>query len=104
MAKYYRCVCGFKIGVRQAVKNALITCPQCGEDLPQKELMRIYRDAGLRVFCMECLCGEKYVIIPPSGEFEFKCNKCGRELLSIRPRKIGGIEFPRYIESAAGSE
>ena len=104
MTKFYDCKnCGKRISIRQAVKNALIACPKCGEDLPQKEIMRIYRDAGLRVFVMECLCGEKYAIVPPSGEFTFKC-KCGRELLSIRPRKIGGVELPRYIAAAAGSE
>lgn len=101
--KFYKCECGFKVSVRQAVKNALTVCPHCGERLPQKKLMQLYRDAGFRVFRLDCLCGAQYTIAPPSGEFQFKC-KCGRELLSIRPRKIGGVELPRYIEAAAGSE
>ena len=90
--------------MRQAVKNTLTVCPHCGEGLPQKKLMQLYRDAGFRTFCLDCLCGEKYVIVPPSGEFTFKCKKCGRELLSIRPRKIGVVELPRYIELAAGNK
>ncbi len=103
MTKIYKCKCGMILNVRQLVKNSVKVCKKCGELLPQKEIMRIYRGDGLQEFRMDCLCGEKYVIVPPSGEFTFKCKKCGRELLSIRPRKIGVVELPRYIELAAGS-
>lgn len=104
MRKIYKCKCGYVLNVRRAVKNGIKVCPACKEMLPQKDIMRIYRGDGMRVFRMDCMCGEKYVIVPPSGEFTFTCKKCGRELLSIRPREISGVELPRYIEAAAGSK
>lgn len=105
MSDKYLCGCGARISVRGIVKNCLTVCPECGDVLPHKTIMRMYRkEATERQFRLYCLCGATYRITPPSGKFEFSCPKCGRWLLSIRPRTLNGVEIPRYIEGVAESK
>lgn len=99
-AKYPCMRCGKKLDVRQLVKSGATHCA-CGKALSQKRVMQLYRGQA-RTFVLECLCGKTYKIVPPSGEYTFICKRCGRYLLSIRPRKINGTDLPRYI--AATSE
>ena len=98
MSERYQCRCGIKLSIRRLVKDGATVCPACKRGLPHKSLAQRYNKLTERKFILNCLCGETYRIPPPSGSFQFQCQKCGRILLSILPRDFG-INPPRFPEA-----
>ncbi len=104
MSEKYQCYCGARYPIRRLVNEGIKNCPACGSIMPHKTIMRRYRKITERKFILNCLCGANYRITPPKGAFRFECPKCGRFLLSIRPRELNGEELPRFIEAKAESK
>lgn len=67
------------MNVKQIVKNGIVVCPQCGEAIPKKIVMRKYRKASPMVK-LECQSGEMNKNALPTGANAPARKRCGRTL------------------------
>lgn len=88
----YICECGQYLSAKRISRGELRVCPYCGTGIDQNANRE-------KRFAINCLCGAKYLVKKPSGDFLFTCKRCGRVTVQVKSGTLNlDIPLPRFAE------